>query len=252
MLAARIPEFGSARNPCDVTAQVIGDPDSLRACAGALLADPAYGALVVPVVYSYAPRSARIPLLAELARAAGKPVCSVWLTEFLGGPGARETEAEPDLAWFRSMERCFATLAAWHARAERRAAPPEAAGRVAPAAAAAQAAAAIAAAPDRVLAERAAKAVLALYGVPTVAERLAGEVEDAVGAAAALGWPVALKVESVDLPHKTEAGVVRLGLRTADEVRAAYAEIMARAEARTRRRASPACWCSAWRRRGWS
>ncbi len=230
VLATRIPEFGSARNPCDVTAQVIGDPDSLRACAGALLADPAYGALVVPVVYSYAPSAARIPLLADLARAAGKPVCSVWLTEYLGGPGARETEAEPHLAWFRSMERCFATLAAWYARAERRAAPAEAAGRVAPCAAAEQAAAAIAAAPDQVLSERAAKAVLALYGVPIIAERLAGEVEDAVGAAAALGYPVVLKVESVDLPHKTEAGVVRLGLRTADAVRAAHAEIMARAE----------------------
>jgi hypothetical protein len=42
-----------------------------------------------------------------------------------------------------------------------------------------------------------------------------------------------LKVESPDLPHKTEAGVVRLNLRNADEVREAYQTILARANAVT-------------------
>ncbi len=49
--------------------------------------------------------------------------------------------------------------------------------------------------------------------------------------AGALGYPVVLKVESPDLPHKTEAGVVRLNLRDADAVRDAYQAIMAKAEA---------------------
>jgi hypothetical protein len=38
-----------------------------------------------------------------------------------------------------------------------------------------------------------------------------------------------LKVESPDLPHKTEAGVIRLNMRTADEVREGYAAVMANA-----------------------
>ncbi|HLY58394.1 MAG TPA: CoA-binding protein, partial [Stellaceae bacterium] len=47
ILTAAIPEFGSPSNPCDVTAQVAGNPESYGACAEALLCDPAYGALVV-------------------------------------------------------------------------------------------------------------------------------------------------------------------------------------------------------------
>jgi acetyl-CoA synthetase len=54
-----------------------------------------------------------------------------------------------------------------------------------------------------------------------------------VNAAGSLGYPVVLKVESPDLPHKTEAGVVALNLRTADEVRDAYQTIMTRANAVT-------------------
>jgi len=50
-----------------------------------------------------------------------------------------------------------------------------------------------------------------------------------VDAAATLGFPVALKVESPDLPHKTEAGVIRLNLKTAADVKAAFEAVMANA-----------------------
>jgi acetyl-CoA synthetase len=87
----------------------------------------------------------------------------------------------------------------------------------------------IAAAAASTLTEREAKAVLALYGVPVVGEQLVGTAGDAVAAAEALGYPVVLKVESPDLPHKTEAGVIRLNLGTAEAVRAGYAAVMANA-----------------------
>jgi acetyltransferase len=47
----------------------------------------------------------------------------------------------------------------------------------------------------------------------------------AVHSAELLGYPVVLKVDSADIPHKTEADAVRVGLRNADEVRAAFDEI---------------------------
>jgi succinyl-CoA synthetase beta subunit len=94
-----------------------------------------------------------------------------------------------------------------------------------------QAGALIAAAGGRTLTEREAKAALALYGVPVVGESVAQSVDEAVKAAGSLGYPVVLKVESPDLPHKTEAGVVRLNLGNADDVRTAWKTIMANANA---------------------
>jgi acetyltransferase len=55
--------------------------------------------------------------------------------------------------------------------------------------------------------------------------------EAAVEAAQRLGYPVVLKVDSPDILHKTEAGVVRLGVRDAAQVRTAYTDLLARAAA---------------------
>ena len=76
-----------------------------------------------------------------------------------------------------------------------------------------------------VLPEHAAKAVLAPF-LPPAQERMATTSAQAVEAASALGFPVVLKVQSSDLPHKTEAGGVRLNLGDAEAVRAAYDAMM--------------------------
>ena len=67
--------------------------------------------------------------------------------------------------------------------------------------------------------------------MPGARERRAASAEAAVEAAGQLGYPVVLKVDSADIPHKTEAGGVRLGLADPAAVRAAYAEIVASARA---------------------
>jgi len=73
----------------------------------------------------------------------------------------------------------------------------------------------------RVLPEYAARHALSDF-LPRSRERLATTAAEAVDAATALGFPVALKIQSPDLPHKTEAGGVRLNLADAASVRAAY------------------------------
>jgi acetyl-CoA synthetase len=224
ILADRIPEFGSPRNPCDVTAQVITDPGGLLACVDALLGDPAFGALVTSHAYAYASATGRLGVFSGSAAANGKIVCNVWAPEWLGGPGAFESEADPHIALFHSMDRCFAVLAAWHRRAALRTRPAWDAARIT--APSAEAAALVRAAPGCTLTESQSKRVLALYGIPVAASRLVHTPAEAVEAAAAIGYPVVLKVESADIPHKTEAGVVCLNLRDGPAVQDACAAIL--------------------------
>src|SRR5947207_12049863 len=81
------------------------------------------------------------------------------------------------------------------------------------------------------LSESESKELLAAWGVGSARERRVTSAEAAVAAAERLGFPVALKADSPDILHKTEDGVVRLNLGAAAQVRTAYAEILANAEA---------------------
>ncbi|MFJ9407897.1 acetate--CoA ligase family protein [Streptomyces sp. NPDC101393] len=69
------------------------------------------------------------------------------------------------------------------------------------------------------------------YGIPTPAEGLAECADDAVSLADRIGFPVALKIASPDILHKTDAGGVRIGLGSAAEVRGAFTAIVQNAKA---------------------
>ncbi|GAA3714812.1 acetate--CoA ligase family protein [Streptomyces tremellae] len=75
------------------------------------------------------------------------------------------------------------------------------------------------------------KAVADAYGIPTPAEALAECSDDAVRLADRIGFPVALKIVSPDILHKTDAGGVRVGLSSAAEVRGAFTSIVSNAKA---------------------
>ncbi len=75
--------------------------------------------------------------------------------------------------------------------------------------------------------------VLAAYGFPLAPSRLAGTSAEAIAAAHALGYPVVLKAASDSISHKTDVAGVKLDLRNADEVAAAFEQI----HGRLRRRA---------------
>ena len=82
--------------------------------------------------------------------------------------------------------------------------------------------------PDRsgALTEYESKKILARTGIVMTREELAEGPEQAVGIAASLGVPVALKVQSPDVPHKSDAGGVHLGAATAEEVETGYLRII--------------------------
>ena len=81
-----------------------------------------------------------------------------------------------------------------------------------------------------VLTEAEAKALLERYGVPRPQERLAKSGDEAAQAAARIGGPVALKVQSPEITHKTEAGGIALGIVGETAVREAYERVLASAK----------------------
>ena len=77
--------------------------------------------------------------------------------------------------------------------------------------------------------EHESKRLIAAWGVPVAQEITASDPATAVTAAESIGFPVAVKADSPDILHKTEAGVVRLGLNSAEQVRSAVEEVMSNA-----------------------
>jgi acetate---CoA ligase (ADP-forming) subunit beta len=77
-----------------------------------------------------------------------------------------------------------------------------------------------------VLTEIEAKQILSEAGIPCTQTVLATSKEKAVSISEELGYPVVLKVSSVDISHKSDAGGVKINLKSAKEVEEAYESIM--------------------------
>ena len=75
------------------------------------------------------------------------------------------------------------------------------------------------------LSEVEAKALLASAGIPVVEAKLATTADEATNIAADIGYPVALKIVSEQITHKSDVGGVVLNVEDADAVRAAFGEI---------------------------
>jgi acetate---CoA ligase (ADP-forming) len=85
--------------------------------------------------------------------------------------------------------------------------------------------------PQRItLTEAESKNILSSAGLPVTKEALAKTPDEAVALAAQVGGPVALKVQSPDIPHKSEVGGVYLGARTPDDVRQAAFRVLDNAQ----------------------
>ena len=211
-----VPEFGAARNPCDPTGQVLSVPESYNKCCQALLDDPQYGVLLCAMSVSSRETGAkRSSDIASLARSQPKPIAVVWVSEWLQGPGSEAYEADDRVGFFRSLDRCYAAIAAWQRWHEAR---PLAEPRLSKKS--------VFLSKKKTLAEREAKAVLGKYGIRSAPERQAKNADEAVKAASQLGYPVVLKADG-DIEHKTEAGAVKLDLRDEAALRAACAAMTA-------------------------
>jgi len=225
-----VPDFGSVANPSDLTAEVLKTSETFGFCLDAFLNDAGFSALVMPMIFAHASSSgARAPTIVDASARTDRPLAVVWMNEWYQGPGSEILDADPRVCMFRSADRCFATLRAWFDWHEHRARREARAVRRSPLSAEQPARTILAEARGRgaALSETESKQILACYGVPVPREILARDPEQAALAAGQIGGPVAIKIVSPDILHKTEAGGVKLGLSTSEDIRAAATDILA-------------------------
>jgi acyl-CoA synthetase (NDP forming) len=207
---------------------VLKTSETFGFCLDAFMNDSSFSALVMPMIFAHASSSgARAPTIVEAAARTDRPLAVVWMNEWYQGPGSELLDADSKVCMFRSADRCFATLRAWfdwHEHCVRRQAETM---RRSPRSAEEAARAILSEAMSRgaALSETDSKRVLACYSIAIPQEILARDPEHAALAAGRIGGPVAIKVVSPDILHKTEAGGVRLGLSTPGNVREAAKNI---------------------------
>jgi len=213
-LTALVPPFASCRNPVDVTAAMSHELERVKEVVRVIAADPGVDA-VVPIGVGRSSHLIEFPrALAAAAAEIPTVKAGVWLGNSAEVADAFEQVGIP----------CFddAPLGFWAIAAAL--APVPDAGR-----------AGVPMPPPRlshdgelaVLTEDVVKAELLELGLPTPRELLVADEAAAVNAALEIGFPVALKAISSEVPHRAAVGALRLGLRTSDEVRGGYRAVQA-------------------------
>ncbi len=226
-----LPGNWSHGNPVDM----IGDADaqtyldSLRI----LLADPGVDAiLVMNAPSAIAPPEAAARGIVDIVRQAKVPILTSWLGGEAAGR-ARRIFADANIPTYDTPEnavRAYMHMVRYHRNQDiLTQVPPSAPTDFTPTPGGARSVIEKALLENReLLTEPEAKQVLAAYGIPVVETRVAATPAKAAATAGEIGFPVALKILSPDITHKSDVGGVVLGLATADEVEAAAEAMLAR------------------------
>lgn len=221
-----IPDYLNVANPVDNGGHPVGDWRG-RKIIDAILADPAVGVLICPITGPFPPMSDKLAQdLVDAAEATDKLVCVVW-----GSPVGTEEAYRTTLlgssrvATFRTFGNCITAVRAYfdHHRFTTGYRSPfdEAPRTLSPSFRKAQALLR----PGHRLSEHAAKQLLRAYGIRVPREQLVTSAAAAVRAAGLVGYPVVMKASAPQLAHKTELGLVKIGLTSASQVRDTYREL---------------------------
>ncbi|MEU2439463.1 acetate--CoA ligase family protein [Streptomyces rubradiris] len=221
-----IPDYLNVANPVDNGGHPVGDERG-RKIIDALLADPSVGVLICPVTGPFPPLSDRLVRdLADAAEETDKLVCVVWGSPAGTEPAYREVLlGSSRVATFRTVGNCLRAVRAWldhHRFTGDYRSPFDAAPRT-PSPSFRKAEALLR--PGARLSEHAAKQLLRAYGIRVPREQLVTSAAAAVRAAGQVGYPVVMKASGARIAHKTELGLVKIGLTSASQVRDAYREL---------------------------
>ena len=233
-----LPSYGAAKNPVDLTASAVREVGYARIVDIAARCETVDLIIVIgSLAYEYVIEKDRDDF-ARIRSETDKPI--LFCTYTTASPRAVELLASAGIPAYTSMPNCvraaraLADYAAFQARWSRDRG--DAGGR--PSDLASTVVEAVRRRLEQagpVLTEVSSKEILAHYGFPRCAERFTQTVEDAVSAAREIGFPVAIKAQSPELLHKTEAGALALGLRDEIELRTAYAAMLERVACKTSR-----------------
>lgn len=221
-----IPGYLNVANPVDNGGHPVGDWRG-RKIIDAILDDPEVGVLICPITGPFPPMSDKLAQdLVDAAEQTDKLVCVVW-----GSPVGTEEAYRTTLlgssrvATFRTFANCITAVRAYldHHRFTTRYRSPfaDAPRSASPSCRKAQALMRS----GQQLSEHAAKQLLRAYGIRVPREQLVTSAAAAVRAAGLVGYPVVMKASGALLAHKSELGLVKVGLTSASQVRDAYREL---------------------------
>ncbi|QQO35555.1 acetate--CoA ligase family protein [Bradyrhizobium diazoefficiens] len=239
-LEAVLPEFGNVSNPLDLTSQADYDThiidESLKTLATCGTYDVVVWGRGAPSRLDM--RSPVCQALKRAAEAAPDVVFSVMALaggHFFAAPGPGSAMVEPaaefdGMPFLQGVGPGLKALSALIGYAEfQRARKPGnrlSAHRGQRSACYAEAVRILREAKGDVLTEREGKHLLALYGIPVTREALATDAKQAARVAQDLGFPVAMKVESADIVHKTDVGGVALNISSSEQAAATFEQIV--------------------------
>jgi acyl-CoA synthetase (NDP forming) len=228
-----IPAYLRVSNPVDCGGPPVADKRG-RQILDVILADKNIDILVIPITGAVAMFSEPFTRdIIEVAQTSTKPIFVIW-----GAPAGTDDTyykrlLDGGLPVFRTFNNCVKSVKAyvdyWSFTARYRS--PFASAAAAPSPAAKKARKLLAdVPPGEALSEWTSKQILRAYGIKTSKDVLCASAAEAAKAAKDIGFPVVMKISSPDLLHKTDVGVVKVGVSTPKEVRATYSELLTKAK----------------------
>jgi acyl-CoA synthetase (NDP forming) len=229
-----VPSFGSINNPVDVTAAIFNDLSLINRTMQTIIDDPNVDCLAMINASLQGELAQTIATeIVAVAAKTDKPVLIAWSARDAVAPEAYALLDAARIPHYKSPVRCGRALCAlsWYAEARRR---NEAQRGEQPLRIEKHDIKQVLTGKSADVSEHAAKRVLAAYGIGVTQEDLATDKAQALAIAKRIGYPVALKVQSPDISHKTEARAVRLNISSDEELASAHDEILENARAYNR------------------
>lgn len=218
ILRGGIPDYGMVSNPVDVTGNIVNTPEFARAALTTLATSPDFDVLVVTApgylmdrMSEYLVEIASTTTRLIVAIDTGKATCREKLSQAgvavfddagraiqALGPFCQWLEGRNEaLRWFDLYEQTMSQATTQRTLNQK-------------------------------LNEHDTRKLLYEFGLPVISERIAADALEAARTAGQVGYPVAVKILSADIPHKTELDAIRLDLHSAQAVEQATNEILAR------------------------